>query len=146
MLHIEYIATEMEDTSNTTSDNCESFAPNAQDDPTKKRQKTNIISTPNPPPNDNEVSVATIRKQKNEASCLYNLLNDEVNKLIFGYVGEKNYRFVARTSYRFHQVYIDTFGGEALTSKTNAVASVSCVSVCLHSEEPVCDSHAESLF
>ena len=56
------------------------------------------------------------------------------------------YRFVACTSYRFHQVYLDTFGREALTSIESAVASVSRAAIYLHSEEPVCDSHARSLF
>ena len=42
-------------------------------------------------------------------------------------MGEKQYRFVACTSYQFHQVYLDTFrGGEALlTSIKNALTSVS---------------------
>ena len=82
-----------------------------------------------------EVSAAT-RKQKNEESCpLYKVSNDEL-KLILGYVGEENYRFVACTSYRFHQVYLDAFGGEALTSIRNAAVSVSCAKLCLDTEEP----------
>ena len=133
----------MEETSNTTSDNCQSFA---QKDPSRKRRKTSTISTPNPPNDKNEVSTAAIRKQKNEDSCpIYKLSNDEL-KLVFGYIGDKQYRFVAGTSYRFHQVYLDTFGGEALTSIVNAVASVSCAAMCLHSEEPDCDHRAVSLF
>ncbi len=92
-------------------------------------------------------TTAAIRKQqKNDDSCpLYKLSNDEL-KLIFGSVGENNYRFVACTSYRFSQVYLDTFGGETLTSIDSALASVSCAALCLHSEEPGCDSHAVSLF
>jgi len=125
----------MENASNTNSD---------QNDPTRKSKKTSAISTPNPP-NDNEFSAAAIRKQKNEDSCpIHKLSNDEL-KLIFGYVGENNYRFVACASYRFHQVYLDKFG-EALTSIEKALVSVSCAAVCLHSEEPGCDSRAESLF
>ena len=86
------------------------------------------------------------RKQENEDSCpIYKLSNDEL-KLIFGYVGKKKYRFVACTSCSFHQVYLDTFQGEALTCIKSSVASVSCAALCLHSEEPGCDSHAVSLF
>ena len=87
------------------------------------------------------------RKQKNEDSCpLYKLSND-VLKLIFGSVGENNYRFVACTSYRFSQVYLDTFGGETSTSIDSALASVSCAALYLHSEEESgCDSSAKSLF
>ena len=58
-----------------------------------------------------EVSAA-IRKEKNEESCpLYKLSHDEF-KHIFGYVGEGQYRFVACTSYRFHQVHLESFGNE----------------------------------
>ena len=54
---------------------------------------------------------ATTRKQKNETSCpIYKLSNDALN-LIFGNVNKKQYRFVACTSYRFQQVYLDSFGG-----------------------------------
>jgi hypothetical protein len=92
-----------------------------------------------------EVSAAE-RKQKNEDFCpIYGLSNDEL-KHIFGYTSEKQYGFIACTSYRFHQVYLDTFGGGALTSFKGAVASVSCAAVCLDSEDPGCDSHARSLF
>ena len=78
---------------------------------------------------------------------MYKLSNDELLKLIFGYVGEKNYRFVACASYRFHQeVYLDTFRGDASTSIVNAVASLSYAAVCLHLEELGCESRAESLF
>jgi hypothetical protein len=115
-----------ETTSNTTSDNCQSFA---QNDPSRKRQKTSTISTPNPPNDKNEVSA-------DEDSCpIYKLSNDELN-LVFGCIGEMQYRFVVGTSERFHQVYLDTFGGETLTSMKHAVASVSCAAMCLHSEEP----------
>ena len=93
----------------------------------------------------NEESAA-IRKQKNEDSCqLYKLSNDEL-KLIFRYVGEDQYNFVACITCRFHQVYLTTFGGETFTSIENAAASVSCAAVCLHLEETDCDSHAESVF
>ena len=86
------------------------------------------------------------RKQENEDSCpIYKLSNDEL-KLIFGYVGKKKYRFVACTSCSFHQVYLDTFQGEALTCIKSSVASVSCAALCLHSEEPGGDSHALLLF
>ena len=82
-----------------------------------------------------EVSAA-VRKEKNEDSCpLYKLSNDEL-KLIFGYVGKMQYRFVACTSYRFHQVYLDTSGGEVLTSFKGAVASVSCAALCLEPKDP----------
>ena len=139
----------MEDTrSNTTSD-CQSVAPNAQNGgSTRKRQKTSkTISTPNPPNDDDKVSTAAIRKQKNEDSCLLYKLSNDALKLIFGYVGKRQYRCVACASDRFHQVYLDTFGGEALTSFKSAVASVSCAAKCLDLEEELgCNSHAESIF
>ena len=173
------------ETSNTTS-NCQSLAPNAQNVPTRKRQKNAMFDTlagrcPSPAQNggvfaamnkltklvehhpefqhsklermledtfntlEPEVSAAD-RKQKNYDSCpIYKLSNDEF-KLIFRSVGEDQYRFVACTSNRFHQVYLDTFGGEKLTSIENAVASVSRAAVCLDLEEPGRDSHAVSLF
>ena len=67
---------------------------------------------------------------------MYKLSNDELLKLIFGYVGEKNYRFVACMSYRFQQVYLDTFGGEALTTIRNVAVSVSCAKVYFVTEPP----------
>ena len=71
-----------------------------------------------------EVSAA-VRKEKNEDSCpLYKLSNDEL-KLIFGYAGEMQYRFVAGVSDRFHQVYVDTFGGEPSTSIESKAVSPS---------------------
>ena len=63
------------------------------------------------------------------------------------YVGEMQYRFVACTSYRFHQVYLDAFGGEALTSIVNAVVSVSCTAMFLDSaEEPDCHKQEVAIF
>ena len=71
-----------------------------------------------------EVS-ATIRKEKNENSCpMYKLSNDEL-KHIFGYVGEKQFKFVACASDRFWHVYLDMFGGETLTSIKSAAVSPS---------------------
>ena len=79
---------------------------------------------------------ATIRKQKNEDSCpIYKLSNDELMHII-GYVGEKQYGFVAGVSKRFYEVYLDTYEGETSTSMENAVASESCAAMCLiHLEE-----------
>ena len=80
-----------------------------------------------------EVSAA-IRKEKNEDSCLlYKVSNDEF-KHIFGYVGENQYGFVAGVSDRFHQVYVDTFGGETLTSIESALASLSCAKLYLETK------------
>ena len=94
-----------------------------------------------------EDSSAKKRKRMNEDSCLIYKLSNDVLKLIFGSVGENNYRFVACTSYRFSQVYLDTFGGETLTSIDSALASVSCAALYLHSEEESgCDCNAKSLF
>jgi len=94
----------------------------ALNDPNNKRQKIMIS--------------ATIRKQKNEDSCpIYKLSNDELMHII-GYVGEKQYGFVAGVSKRFYEVYLDTYEGETSTSMENAVASVSCAAMCLiHLEE-----------
>ena len=58
---------------------------------------------------------ASIRKEENEDSCpILKLSNDEL-KLIFGYAGENQYGFVACVSDRFHQAYLETFGGETST-------------------------------
>jgi len=66
-----------------------------------------------------EVSAAT-QKQKNEISCpIFKLSNDELRHIL-GYVGNMQYGFVACTSYRFDQVYLETFGNETLTSFRNA--------------------------
>jgi len=59
---------------------------------------------------------AADNKCKNEDSCpIYKLSNDELQH-IFGYVGDRQYGFVAGTSYRFRKVYLETFGNETLTS------------------------------
>ena len=95
-----------------------------------------------------EVSADT-RKQENEISCpIYKLSNDEFEH-VFGYVGQMQYGFVACTSYRFNQVYLEAFAGETLTSFVNATFSVSCCAkVCLAStERPKADKiRAKSLF
>ena len=92
-------------------------------------------------------STAATRKQKNEDFCLIYKLPNEILKLIFEFIGEKNYRFVVCTSYGFQQVYLDTFGGEKLTIIRNAAVSVSWAAVCLDlEEEPGCDINAVSLF
>ena len=92
-----------------------------------------------------KVSAAT-RKQKNENSCpIYKVSNDEL-KHIFGYVGEMQYGFVACTSDRFHQVYLETFGNETLTSFRNATVSVSCMTLCLATERIDGNFRAKSLF
>jgi len=46
------------------------------------------------------------------------------------------YGFVACTSDRFHQVYIETFGNETSTSFRNATVSLSCAKLCLATERP----------
>ena len=75
---------------------------------------------------------AAIRKEKNEDSCLiFNKLSNDELKLIFGYVGEKQYGFVVCVSDRFHDVYIDTFRGETLTSISSAAVSQSRAELCL---------------
>ena len=80
-----------------------------------------------------EVSAA-VRKEKNEDYCSMHLLSNDTLGHIFGYVGEKNYLFVACVSNRFHQVYVETFGVETLTSIGKiAVLSVSCAKLCLDS-------------
>jgi hypothetical protein len=68
--------------------------------------------------------------------------NSTTSSGILGYVGEKQYRFVAGTSHSFHQVYLDTFRGAIWTSMRNAAASVSCAEMRLHSEESGFDSNA----
>jgi len=80
-------------------------------------------------------SAARIRKQKNEISCpIYKLSNDEL-KHIFGYIGEKQYGFIACASDRFHKLYLEIFDGETWTSFKSAVASVSCAKMCLDVKE-----------
>ena len=92
-----------------------------------------------------EVSAA-IRKEKNEDSCpIFKLSNDEL-KLIFGYMGEKQYGFVACVSDRFHHVCLDTFGGEALTSIRSAAVLLSLAELCLDTEGLYCNIRAGPLF
>lgn len=50
---------------------------------------------------------------------------------VFGYVGEMQYGFVACTSDRFHQVYLETYRNETLTRFRNATVLMSCVTLCL---------------
>jgi hypothetical protein len=91
------------------------------------------------------------RRCKNEDSCpIYKLSNDELN-LIFVYVGEMQYRFVACASDRFHRVYLEAFGNEILTTIESAVDSVSCAKLYLFDTEsrncdPDCDNRAKALF
>jgi len=93
-----------------------------------------------------EVSAA-IRKEKNEDSCpIFNKLSNDEIELIFGYVGEKQYGFVACVSDRFHDVYLDTFGGETLTSITSAAVSPSRTELCLNTEGSNYITRAGSLF
>ena len=90
---------------------------------------------------------AAIRKEKNEDSCpIFNTLSNDELKLIFGYVGEKQYGFVACVSDRFHDVYLDTFGGETLTSITSAAVSRSRAELCLGIEVSNNITHARPLF
>ncbi len=92
-----------------------------------------------------EVS-ATIRKEKNANSCpIFKLSNDEL-KLVFGYVGENQYGFVACVSDRFHQVYLETFGDETATSIESAAVSVSRAQLCLDTERTNCNTRAKTLF
>ena len=129
MLNIEDLSRKMEDKINSN--------------PPHKRQRTITIandtsgsstdSTASPQNEgllDEEVAAAT-QKQENEILCPLYKVSDDAFGRIFGYVGEKQYGFVACTSYRFHQVYLDTFGSETLTSFTNAAVSVSCAKLCL---------------
>jgi len=100
-----------------------SAAPNASSVP-----PSNILEEP-------EVS-ASIRKEVNADSCpLFKMSNDEFNH-IFGYVGEKQYGFVACISDRFHQVYLEAFGDQTLASIASAVVSVSRAQLCLSTERP----------
>jgi hypothetical protein len=88
-----------------------------------------------------EVS-AVIRKEENEDSCpIFKLSNDEL-KLVFGYAGENQYGFVACASDRFIQVYLDTFGGERLTSIESAAVSASRAQLCLGTEMLNGNTHA----
>ena len=115
--------------------------------PFRNRQKPSIIALPvSPrPPSADELSAA-IRKQENEESCaIYKLPKDEL-KLIFEYIGGKNYRFIACTSYRFQKVYLAAFAEEALTSIRNAAVSVSCTQLYLDSENPGYDTRVKALF
>jgi len=89
---------------------------------------------------------AAIRKEKNEDSCpIFKLSNDEL-KLVFDYVGEKQYGFVVCVSDRFQHVYLDTFRGETLTSITSAAVSPSRAKFCLDTEESNYDDRIGPLF
>ena len=79
----------------------------------------------------------SVRKKVNDQYCPIFALSNECLRLIVGYAGEKQYRFVACTSYRFHQVCLETFGGKALTSIKNSLVSVSCAELYLDSVEYV---------
>jgi len=77
-------------------------------------------------------------------------ISNDVLQHIFGYVGDKHHQYVfvvaGTSTSSFRQViYVETFG-EVLTSIKCAVASVSHAAVYIHSEEPVCKSHAQSVF
>ena len=86
------------------------------------------------------------KKEENTESCLiFKLSNDEL-KLVFGYVGENQYSFVACVSDRFHEVYLETFRDETSTSIKSAAVSVSCAQLCLGTERPNCDTRAIKLF
>jgi len=89
---------------------------------------------------------AAIRKEKNEDSCpIFKLSNDEL-KHVFGYTGEKQYGFIACVSDRFRQVYLETFGGETLTSIKNAAVSPSRAELCLDMEGLNNNARAGPLF
>jgi hypothetical protein len=92
-----------------------------------------------------EISAA-IRKEKNEDSCPIYKVSNDVLKHILGYVGEKQYRFVACVSYWFHKVYLDTFRNETLTSIVSAVASVSCARLCLATANQDRNTRSKQLF
>lgn len=92
------------------------------------------------------VASATSQKEKNEDSCLIYKLSNDALELIFDYVGENQYGFVACVSNRFHHVYIDTFGGETLTSIESAAVLPSRAELCLCTEESYCNTRAVILF
>ena len=93
-----------------------------------------------------EVSAAADRKETNEEICpIYKLSNDEL-KHIFGFVGEMQYRFVACTSDRFHEVYLETVDNEKETSIESAAASVSCAKLFLGTENQDVNTRAKRLF
>ena len=93
---------------------------------------------------ESEVSAA-IRKEENTESCpIFKLSNDEL-KLVFGYVGENQYSFVACVSDRFHEVYLETLRDETSTSIESAAVSVSCAQLCLGMEKPNCNTNMRAL-
>jgi len=59
-------------------------------------------------------------------------------------VGEKQYGFVASVLDRFHDMYLDTFGGETLTSIKCAAVSLSRAELCLGMEESKNNTHARA--
>ena len=65
-------------------------------------------------------------------------------KHIFGYVGEKQFSFVACTSYRFRHVYLESFGIE--TFIRNALVSVSCSQLYLDMDRSGNNTRAIQLF
>ena len=56
------------------------------------------------------------------------------------------YGFVACTSDRFHQVDLETFRNEILTTFRNAMVSMSCMTLCLAPERLDGNDRAKSLF
>ena len=116
----------MGDPNNSASGKHRSSALDAPDGPPSKRKKTSISTKSTIDDSsascpgvlttvlESEASAA-IRKEENEDSCpIFKLSNNEL-KLIFGYAGENQYGFVACVSDRFHQAYLETFGGETST-------------------------------
>jgi len=80
---------------------------------------------------------SSVRKQVNDEYCpIFGLPNECIGHII-DYVGEKQFIFVAGVSYRFRQLYLETFEGEASTSLKCSLASVSCAELYLDSVDYV---------
>jgi hypothetical protein len=80
---------------------------------------------------------SSVRKQVNDQyRAIFGLPNDCIGNII-EYVGDKQFRFIAGVSYRFKQVYLDTFEGDYWTNINCSYTSVSCAELYLDSVDHV---------
>ena len=62
---------------------------------------------------------------KSEQSCPIYILPTDPLKLVFGFVGDKEHRFVDGTSDRFRKVYLDSVGNDKFANISSVAKSLS---------------------
>ena len=60
-------------------------------------------------------SMDATRKCRNEESCLIYKLSNDLLAYCFGFLGAEQFRFLAGTSKRFYNAYLEAFRGEKVT-------------------------------